>query len=195
MTTAELSLAILALLATPGPTNTLMFLAGAERGAIRALRLIPAEAAGYLATVAPLSLLGAHLLGSAPRAQAAVAVLAGLWVLVLALRLWRLPGAGARPQAVDARGVAVTTLLNPKALIFGLVLVPSAAGTGATLANLAGFTALVALVAVLWILAGAMVARHAAAGGADRMPILRRAAALWLAALSVALVLRGAGLA
>ncbi len=48
MSLEELVLALLVLLLTPGPTNTLMALAGAERGWTRALRLIPAELAGYL---------------------------------------------------------------------------------------------------------------------------------------------------
>ena len=41
MSFVELSIAIMVLLVTPGPTNTLLFLVGSERGWAGALRLIP----------------------------------------------------------------------------------------------------------------------------------------------------------
>ena len=45
------ALAVLAVLATPGPTNTLMAVAGATLGLRKGLRLIPAEVAGYLTSI------------------------------------------------------------------------------------------------------------------------------------------------
>lgn len=191
MSTFELSLAILALLVTPGPSNTLMFLAGAERGLLRALRLIPAELAGYLLTVVPLSLFGAPILAAHPAARAGLALLAGAWVAVLAFRLWRLPAGQKNRAAIGAGAVFTTTLLNPKALIFGLVLLPHA---GHAAANIANFALQVVAVATLWQAGGAVLGRQ---GGhpRQRLPILRRAAALWLAAVSVLLLLRGAGIA
>lgn len=59
--------AVLALLATPGPTNTLMALAGAEGGVGRVARLLPAELAGHLTTILPLVWLGGALNGLGPR--------------------------------------------------------------------------------------------------------------------------------
>ena len=188
MTTFELSLAILALLVTPGPTNTLMFLAGAERGLTRALRLIPAELAGYLLTVVPLVLAGAPLLQAHPGARAALALAAGLWVAVLALRLWRLPRTEGGRGTIGAAGVFTTTLLNPKALIFGLVLLPHPDHAAANIAN---FALQVVAVALLWQAGGAFLGRSTG----PRMPVLRRAASLWLGGLSVMLVLRGVGVA
>lgn len=61
MTLVELGLALTVLLLTPGPTNTLMLMAGAERGLARALWLIPVELAAYLAVVLPLALLAEGL--------------------------------------------------------------------------------------------------------------------------------------
>lgn len=183
MSLAEISLAILVLLVTPGPTNTLLFIAGSERGAGRALRLIPAELAGYLAAVVPLMLVGAALIAWVPYARQGIMLVASLWVAVLAVRLFRLPRIGVAQAAINARAVFVTTLLNPKALIFGLVLLP-----GPTAAiNLLIFVSLVILIAAGWATAGAAVMRSTGTA----IPVLRRVAAVWLAVVSASLLLRG----
>jgi threonine/homoserine/homoserine lactone efflux protein len=190
MTTPELAAAILLLLATPGPTNTLLFVAGGERGA-RALALVPAEVAGYLATVLPLGLAGAALVQAVPGLHAALALGAGLWVAWLAHALWR-PQARAGGGRVTAGRVVLTTLLNPKALIFGLVLLP-AGGAGAMAGHAALFAACVAGVGAAWTLGGALVARGGAAPA--RLTLVRRGAAVWLAVVAAGLLARGAGVA
>ncbi len=187
MTPLDLSLAVLALLLTPGPTNTLILLAGAERGLQGALRLIPAELAGYFLTVLPLALLGAAALEGLPALRIAVTLAAALWVAVLAVRLWRLPGPDSAVRAVSARALVTTTALNPKALIFGLVLLPSPERLGW---NLALFAGLVALVAVFWAAVGAGLG---GAGQPRAMLVLRRLASVFLAAMSLLLALRGVG--
>ncbi len=183
MTMAGFLGAVLALLLAPGPTNTLMALAGAQRGAAGMLRLIPAELCAYLAVVVPLSVLGADLLAGLPTLATALKLVAGIWVMWLALRLWQRPHGARAPRHVSARQVAVTTLLNPKALVVGLVLVP-ALPEGAAPAGLAAFAASVALVAALWGGLGAL--GGGAAGG--RLPLLQRAASLWLGAVSVSIL-------
>lgn len=185
MTPLELTLAILALLLTPGPTNSLMLLAGAERGLRGAARLIPAEVGGYLTTVVPLALVGASLLAAWPGLRLGVALAAAVWVAVLAVRLWRLPVAAA--GAVGIRALFVTTALNPKALIFGLVLLPS---PDRLATNLVLFGGLVVLVALFWAGIGATL-QGAGAGRPRAMFILRRFASIFLAAMSVLLVVRG----
>lgn len=189
MTTTEFTFALLALLITPGPTNTLMFLAGAERGAKAAARLIPAEVAGYLLAIVPLSLAGAALADSLPAARAAIALCAGLWVAILAWRLWRPAAAGSLPRHVSSRDVFVTTLLNPKSLIFGLVLLPA---HGTTLHSFALLVVLIMLVAAAWAASGAWMSGPGRAGQ-DWQPAIRRAASVWLAVLSAVLVAKGLG--
>jgi threonine/homoserine/homoserine lactone efflux protein len=186
MTAFQLSLAILVLLFAPGPTNSLMLLAGAERGLRRAARLIPAELGGYLLTVVPLALVGHSMLGALPGMQAGITLAAGLWVAVLALRLWRLPGV-MRTEAVNARALFVTTALNPKALIFGLVLLPS---PDRLLGNLVLFAGLVVAVSLVWGGFGALL-RGASRGQSPALFLLRRLASGVLATMSVLLVLRG----
>lgn len=188
MSLAALSLALLALLLTPGPTNTLIAVAGADRGWAGALRLIPAELAGYLLAVVPLALAGAALVAQVPGVAAAITAVAAAWVLFLALRMWRMGIAGAKTgRGAMAAQVFVTTLLNPKALVIGLVLLPS---PDPLLPRLAVFVALVVAVAMVWAGAGAALGQSRK-GGAS--PWLNKAAAAWLAILSAALAAKAMG--
>lgn len=185
MTLAAFLFAILALLLAPGPTNTLMAVAGARGGPGAVLRLLPAEVLGYLAAVLPLALAGAGVLGRWPGASAALTVAAAIWVMLLAVRLWR-QGTGPRDAAaVTPARVFITTVLNPKALIFGLVLLP-APQDPAFLPRLALFCLAVLAVAMVWGLGGAL-ARQGDAGG-QRLQIVQRAASVWLGVVSVSLV-------
>ncbi|MGL4236041.1 MAG: hypothetical protein ACRCSW_08220 [Tabrizicola sp.] len=189
MSPIELTLAVLLLLLTPGPTNSLVLLAGAERGLIGAMRLIPAELLGYLLTVVPLALVGGSVLQGHNGLRAGVTVAAAVWVAVLAVRLWRVPVVETGHTSVGARSLFVTTALNPKALIFGLVLLPS---PDRLPANLVLFAGLVVLVAALWAGLGAVLR-----GGGVRQPqalfVLRRLAAVWLGAISIVLAVRSVG--
>ena len=188
MSFTELSLAVLLLLLTPGPSNSLMLVAGAERGWARAMRRGPAELAGYLLSVVPLAFAGAAVLEGQDMLRSLVTVAAGTWVAVLAARLWRLPDTGAAGPAVDARALFVTTALNPKALIFGLVLIPS---PDRTAMNLVLFAGLVVLVAAIWAAFGA--ALRQGPGQPRALFVLRRLASVWLAAISVVLIAQGVG--
>ena len=187
MTMIDLTLAVLVLLITPGPTNTLLFLAGAERGWRPALRLIPAELLGYLVVVVPLALVGAAVLHDAPRARALVAIVAGLWVAWLAVKLWLPQKVQSGAQGVSATLVFTTTMLNPKALIFGLVLLPSPDALGS---HLALFSALVVVVAAGWAGFGAWLGK---VSGSDTGAILwiRRGASVWLSVVSLELLAKG----
>lgn len=177
-------LAVLALLLAPGPTNTLMGLAGARQGAAGVLRLIPAEIAGYLTTILPLTWIGAETVARWPTAGAALTLIAALWVLGLALRLWRSSGTETEAGAITARRIYLTTALNPKALVFGLVLLPPL-GEAAFLPRLGLFVAAVAGVALLWGVAGA--ATQTGAKGPGRLRLLQRIAASWLLLVALSL--------
>ncbi|WP_374429712.1 hypothetical protein [Tabrizicola sp.] len=189
MSPAELAFAVLLLLLTPGPTNSLVLLAGAERGWVGAMRLIPAELAGYFLTVLPLTLVGAAVLADHDGLRTGVTLAAAAWVAVLAVKLWQMPSAAACGQSVGARSLFVTTALNPKALIFGLVLLPS---DDRLALNLALFAGLVVGVAALWAAVGAVLHRGGA-GQPRALFVLRRLASVWLAAISVLLIARGVG--
>mgnify|MGYP001033587949 CR=1 FL=1 len=186
MSSTELTIAILLLLVTPGPTNSLVLLAGAERGFFGALRLIPAELSGYLLAVLPLTLIGASVLEGHHGLRAGVTVVAAIWVAVLAVRLWRVPVAVARAQSVGSRALFITTALNPKSLIFGLVLLPS---PDRLAANVILFAILVVTVAVLWASLGAAL-RSGGAHQPRALIVLRRLASVWLGTISIVLMVR-----
>ena len=183
----DLIIALTVLLLTPGPTNTLMALAGAERGPGHAAGLIPLELAAYLCVAVPLALAGAGLLTAVPGLLAAVTAVAAAWVLWLAIRMWRCPVAQQDgPATVTPFRVFLTTLLNPKALIIGLVLLP---GPSLPLRT-AVFAALVCGAALTWIGLGAALARRGASPVTGVSPLWRRSAAVWLGLLSAALAFR-----
>jgi len=162
-------------------------LAGAERGLGGAARLIPVELAGYFTAVLPLVLVGPPILQSVPGLRIGITLAAAIWVAVLAVRLWHLPAAAAGQGGVGARALFVTTALNPKALIFGLVLLPS---PDRLAVNLGLFAALIVLVAVLWAGLGALL-RSGAARQPRALVIMRRLASVFLGAMSLVLAARG----
>lgn len=182
-TLTSLSLMLLGLLAVPGPTNAVIALAGAESGWRRALRLIPVVLGCYLLTAVPLAWLGAGLAHVQPGVASLLRVLAAGWIALLALRLWRSGSLPGRPT-INARTVAVTTLLNPKVLIIGLVLLP-APHQPAFPAALAILALAIIAVTAGWAVAGAML------GSLGTTRLVQRAGALSLAAIAVALILGG----
>ena len=155
-------LAVLALLATPGPTNTLMAASGAQRGVVRSLPLLLGELGGYLIAITAWS----EIVGAAAAKQPLVAVVAKLvaaaFLLWSAWKLWRDAGRTDLGQrGITLSRVFLTTLINPKALIFAFAIFP-AVGFMARLPYLGIHFALVLVTAVGWMALGAVVARSSA---------------------------------
>jgi len=179
------ALAVLTILGTPGPTNTLLATSGAAVGARASLPLVPAEAAGYLIAILTLGLALGPAVAASPLLAAALRVAVGGYLLLLAVRLWRRGGASfAGGSAVTARQVFTTTLLNPKALVFALGVVPF--GAPRPHLYLLGFVGMLAVVALCWICAGAALGR--AAAGAGRAGVVPRVGAAAVAAFTLVLV-------
>lgn len=119
--------AILALLLTPGPTNTLLTVGAAARGFRKSLPLLLGELSGYLTVVIPLATIASALLDGRPMLAAGLRIVAACWVLFLAARLWLVsskPAGEGDAKAVTVGQVFLTTMLNPKAPIIGLVIMP-----------------------------------------------------------------------
>ena len=152
------ALAVLAILATPGPTNTLLATGAASAGFRRALPLIPAEAAGYLIAISVIGYGLGPVVAASPLLGLSLRFAVGTYLVAIAWKLWR----GARHPAllagiVTPARVFLTTLVNPKAIVFALGIVPLQADQG--WAYLLSFACLVAGVALGWIGFGVLLAR------------------------------------
>lgn len=181
MPTLQFCLSLIALLFAPGPTNALLALSGAEAGAWRGLRLLPLVVIAYVLTVLPLSALGADLAHQQHWLRAGVTWAAALWVAWMAYALWRKHDDAAPPSGrVRGLRLFITTLLNPKAFIIGLVLIPAQSQQTAAFAL---FVAVLVAAATGWTLLGA--ALHGRRS--DGLPLLRRVCAGWLGLLAVML--------
>ncbi len=172
-------LAVATLLGTPGPTNTLMATAGALNGPRRAWPFLFAELGAYLIAILAIRLALAPLLHDHPAIMVGIKIGVALYLVWLAIKLWRRPASTLTQQRrVSFRDVFVTTLFNPKALIFALTLIPR--GAEGLVYYFAGFAVLVLLAGGAWMLLGAGLA--AATGKYPRL--LPRTAAVALTAFA-----------
>lgn len=168
-------LAVLTLLGMPGPTNTLLASAGAAEGVRAGLPLIGAALAGYLVAI------GAIHLGLAPVLEAWPLLLVGLkaalvaYLLWVAIRMWRqAPRLVAGEARVRPITLFVATLLNPKALVFALSILP--AGSAAAAWHFAAFAAISAATGLGWVLLGRAITLAAS----GRQQVVQRGASLVL---------------
>lgn len=184
--------AILALLLTPGPTNTLLTVGAATRGLRTSLPLLAGELLGYLAVVVPLATVAASFLEGRPALSAGLRIVAACWVLFLAVRLWQVSAVQKAQQEiaqVTIGQVFLTTVLNPKAPIIGLVIMPH--GPLTEIAPALGLFSLLVLVAgTSFLVLGSLV---------GRAPVLSprlvyRVAAFFLIVFSIGLASSASGM-
>jgi threonine/homoserine/homoserine lactone efflux protein len=153
----QFTLAVAIILATPGPTNTLLLTGGAASG-FRALRLIPAEVLGYLTTILIVGYLIGDWVQGVPSAAMALRIVVAAYLLTLAMRLWRTGlQASATQRLITFRDVLVTTMLNPKALLFALGIIPVHAAD--SLAYFVAFVPMVIAAGSGWTLLGVALTR------------------------------------
>ncbi len=156
------ALAVIALLATPGPTNTLLAASGALAGYRRSLPLLAAEIAGYLAAIGTLHLVLGQIIATSPLVQAALRLAVGAYLLAAAWKLWQrrddIAGTG---RAIGFGRVLVTTLLNPKAAVFAFVVLPLSQPQ--PWPYLLAFVLLTAAAGSAWIQLGAAIGRSGTA--------------------------------
>ena len=180
-------LAVLSLLLTPGPTNTLLATSGAAGGMRVALRLVPAEVAGYAIAVMALGRVLAELRLAGLEIEAGLEVAAALYLLLLAWNLWRHSQVlAAERLPIGPRQVLVTTLLNPKGLVIAALLPPG--GMTQTLPFLAILVGTVAACGCAWVALGAYLRRRLLGPGA--VALLGRAGSVVLAGFAALLLAR-----
>ena len=163
ITSSFIATAILILL-TPGPTNTVLAACGATMGFRRAAILPVAEAIGYVIAIS-FFVAFAELMRNNHVALAIVRLAAAAWLIYSAYRLWRAPF-DPDPAVRDApfRRVLLTTIVNPKAMLVGTILIPAGMGA-ATPAWIAAFGALSTMAGLGWVKLGSLlplgIRRHA----------------------------------
>lgn len=175
---------VLLILGTPGPTNTLLATAGATVGFRRALPLLPAEAAGYLVAILVIGLALGPFIAGLPAVAIGLRLAVGAYLALLAVKLWRRGPVDLSVMPVTPRQVFVTTLLNPKAIVFALGVIPF--GAGHWWPWMLGFLGLLSGVALGWILLGSLLGR--AAGAAGRAGLVPKLGAAAVGAFAVLLV-------
>lgn len=179
-------LAALALLASPGPTNTLLAASGAAAGFVRSLKLLLAESAGYAIAIGVVALVIGPAVAGSPLAGAILKLVASAWLIWSAWHLWQ-EGSNTltRAEPVKFLRVFVTTFLNPKAIVFALVIVPylKEGRVAEALPYLGALLLLIACVAVCWIATGAAIRASQVAGAG----VVRKIGAAALALFGVLL--------
>lgn len=179
-------LASLALLTAPGPTNTLLAASGAAAGFVRSLPLLLAEQCGYWISITVLAIVLGPAVSSSPSAAMALKLLCAAWLIWSAWRLWREGNDEMlRSQPVKLSRVFVTTLLNPKAIVFALVILPylRERRVAEALPYIGGLCLLMAAVASGWAAAGALIRASRVAGEG----VMRKVGAAALALFGVLL--------
>ncbi|HHY49369.1 MAG TPA: lysine transporter LysE [Alphaproteobacteria bacterium] len=174
-------LAVLTLLITPGPTNTVMATAGS--GARRSpLPLLAAELFGYLAIIALARIALLPLIDLYPLAGIAIKLAVVAYLVYAAIRLWRgRVVLGTDGDLIGPRAVFLTTFLNPKGLIFAISVFPRESEQLWVYFIL--FTALVAACGFAWFSLGRGLASVAGA----RAALLPRVASIALLAFAALL--------
>jgi threonine/homoserine/homoserine lactone efflux protein len=174
----------------PGPTNTLLFLAGAKRGLRSSVGMVGAELAGY--TIAILCWIGfLDLLASRfPVGPVIVRACAAGYLAYLAVTMLRSPApvdGGLTAKGQRRRDLFCATLLNPKAFFFAAYVFPAAsAGGEAILYRYVLFASLAVPIGYCWLTAGAALGASGTGKGA-RLRLFQRMAAVVLAVFSASL--------
>lgn len=182
----QFALAALALLLTPGPTNTLLGTGGALAGARRALPLVAAELLGYICAISALQLLVGPLYEQLGQLRFGLRLISAVYLAFLAFHLWG-RGQPAETRTITFAKVFTATLVNPKAMVFAFIIIPCSWNDprfGLYAAILAG---LIAGAGTAWVLAGGLLYRN---GGQRAAKIVRRVSSLAMASFS-AIVLTG----
>jgi threonine/homoserine/homoserine lactone efflux protein len=152
-----------------------MATSGATAGIRASLPKLLAELAGYLIAIATIRFVLGPIIHAYPLVGAGLKIAVAIYLVWIAVRLWQRPlAATTDPRTVTFASVFITTLLNPKALIFALTIIPQ--DTPLIGWYVATFSATVIAAGFGWILIGTVL--RATAG--QRSGVLPKIAALAL---------------
>ena len=155
---------VISILLTPGPTNTLLASSGIQVGVRKSLRLIPAEAIGYLIAITLLGMIIGSVSAKFPMLPTLLKLLSAFYIIFLAIKLWKTADieASFNLPTIRARELFCATLLNPKALLFASAVFPSTAWLSVNnyAAHIAMFLVLIVPIALFWTFIGSILASN-----------------------------------
>ncbi|RMQ47624.1 hypothetical protein ALQ04_04054 [Pseudomonas cichorii] len=157
-------LTLLAVLAVPGPTNSLLFQTGMNRGFnARSLQWVAAEWLAYVVQITAWGLTLDRVARDYPWVATLSKAFAVCFLFYIALKLWAMArsghsdgGQGDQP-GLSPTGLFVATLSNPKGLFFASFVAPAGTFLDSAdyLAFMSAFTAVVLPVGSAWVIFGA----------------------------------------
>ena len=151
------ALAVVALLAAPGPTNALLAIAGAGGGWRDALPSVLAAPAAYLLAIAALTTALAPLAAHLPAVMTALRIACALYLMVVSVKLWRYSyQRNMATTPVSASAIFTTTLLNPKGFVLATSVFPTGLGAFGLAPYFAGFATLCVAISLGWFSLGAL---------------------------------------
>lgn len=155
---------VITLLLTPGPTNTLLASSGLQAGLKNSLKLIPAEVVGYFIAVS----LWGGVIGEVVKTMTGVIgclkLLSAGYIIYLAIKLWKsadfeivLNG-----PVISTKALLITTLLNPKALLFASGIFPAEAFLKIELyaLHMIVFLLLIIPISLFWMTLGSLLSKN-----------------------------------
>lgn len=155
---------VITILLTPGPTNTLLASSGIQVGVRKSLRLIPAEAIGYLIAITLWGMIIGSVSAKFPMLPTLLKLLSAFYIIFLAIKLWKTADieASFNLPTIRARELFCATLLNPKALLFASAVFPSTAWLSVNnyAAHIAMFLVLIVPIALFWTFIGSILASN-----------------------------------
>jgi threonine/homoserine/homoserine lactone efflux protein len=167
--TVQFLLGVLGLLLVPGPTNTLLATSGALAGVRRSLRLLPCELIGYLIAIGVWYRILRPLIALHPSGPLFSKLLACAYLIYTVTKLYNSnpgpsPTACAAGSPVSPGEIFFVTLLNPKAVVFALLVFDQ---SKLNISEFAVFSVTAPCVALIWISLG----RTLVAAGVIKNPL------------------------
>ena len=155
---------VISILLTPGPTNTLLASSGIQVGVRKSLRLIPAEAIGYLIAITLWGMIIGSVSAKFPMLPTLLKLLSAFYIIFLAIKLWKTADieASFNLPTIRACELFCATLLNPKALLVASAVFPSTAWLSVNnyAAHIAMFLVLIVPIALFWTFIGSILASN-----------------------------------
>lgn len=150
---------VFCILSTPGPTNTLLAASGLDHGVKRSVKLIPAEAIGYIISI---SFWGFFLLFISKESKELIfliKIISALYIIFISIKIWIYSSSLDKVNNITPLNLVVSTILNPKGLIFASEVFPRQAWEGMLnyIFYITCFLLILMPIAFLWIIFGSKI--------------------------------------